>query len=87
MAFQLALRPPHSSCSPLTVVQAGDPQGLGGVQGEAVVRVLDVGHDWHGVEVGLQGQLPQIAPGLHLGGQGQQVKGIRAPFGPKRPPV
>lgn len=56
----------HSACSPLTIVQAGDAQGLGRVQREAVLSVLEVGHDGHGVEVGLQGQLLQIPSGLHL---------------------
>lgn len=51
---------------PLTVTEAGNAQGLGGVQRKAVLRVLDVGHDRHGVEVGLQGQLLQIPPRLHL---------------------
>lgn len=79
--------PSHSSCPPLTIVEAGDAQCLGGVQREAVLCVLDVGHDGHGVEVGLQGQLLQIPPGLHLWGQGQQMKGIRTPSGPKGSPV
>lgn len=56
----------HSACSLLTIVQAGDAQGLGRVQREAVLSVLEVGHDGHGVEVGLQGQLLQIPSGLHL---------------------
>lgn len=77
----------HSSCSPLTVTEAGDAEGLRSVQREAVLHVLDVGHDWHGVEVGLQGQLLQIPSGLHLQGQGQWVKGICAPLGHQGAPV
>lgn len=70
-------------CSPLTIVQTGDTQGLGSVQCEAVLRILDVGHDWHGVEIGLQRQLLQIAPGLHLEAGDQWIKGIQAPLRPK----
>ena len=59
---------PHtqSACFLLTIVEAGDTQGLGCVQREAALSVLEVGHDGHGVEVGLQGQLLQIPSGLHL---------------------
>lgn len=50
----------------LTTVQTGDPQGLGCVKGQTVLAVLDIGHGRHGVEVGLQGQLVEVAPGLNL---------------------
>lgn len=78
---------PDRLCSPLTTTEAGDTQGLGGVQREAVLSVLEVGHDRHGVEVGLQGQLLQKPPGLHLRGQGQQMERIRAPPGPPLRPI
>lgn len=60
--------------SPLTISEAGDAQGLGRVQREAVLGILDVGHDRHGVEVGLQGQLLQIPPGLHLWGRASRSR-------------
>lgn len=66
--------PAHSFGSPLTIVEAGDTQGLRRVQRKAVLGILDVGHDWHGVEVGLQGQLLQIPPGLHLWGNTSQSR-------------
>lgn len=80
---------PRTAPAPLTIMEAGDAQGLGSVQREAALCVLEAGHDRHGVEVGLQGQLLPIPPGLHLRGQGQQIKRIRAPFGPRSvlPPI
>lgn len=36
------------------------------MQGEAEMAVLDVGLAGHGVEVGLQRELQEVAPGLHL---------------------
>lgn len=49
-----------------TALQTGDTQSLSGVQRQAVVAVLDVGLAGHGVEVGLQGELHQVAARLHL---------------------
>ena len=50
----------------LTITEAGDTQSLGSVQREAPLGILDIGHDWHRVEISLQGQLLQILPGLYL---------------------
>lgn len=50
----------------LTTAKAGHSQGLGCVQSQAVLVILDVGHDWHGIEVGLEWQFLQVLPGLDL---------------------
>lgn len=52
----------------LTTAEAGDAQGLSCVQGQAALLVLDVGHSWHGIEVGLERQLLQVLPRLNLPG-------------------
>lgn len=57
---------PRSQQGRLTAAEAGDPQRLGCVQRQAALRVLDVGHGRHGVEVGLQRQLPLVPAGLDL---------------------
>lgn len=70
---QHPLPPRHSRAAPkaqphgpLTTAETGDAQGLGCVQCQAALRVLDVGHGGHGVEVGLERQLPLVPAGLDL---------------------
>lgn len=59
----------------LTTAEAGDPQGLGCVQRQAALHVLNVGHGGHGVKVGLQWQLPLVPAGLDLPRErGQQME-------------
>lgn len=54
--------------SVLTTGKAADSQGLGRVQGQAVLAVLDVGHGGHGVEVSLQWYLLEVPAWLDLRG-------------------
>ena len=48
-------------------MEAGDAQGLGRVQREAVLGVLEVGHDRHGVVFELLCRISELDHALHLG--------------------
>lgn len=86
MRFLSCPLPPTQPLLPLTIVEAGDTQGLCRVQREPVLGVLDVGHDGHGVEVGLQGQLLQIPPGLHLWAKASRSRAPWPRLGPQGVP-
>lgn len=59
--------------SVLTTGEAADSQGLGRVQGQTVLAVLDVGHGGHGVEIGLQWYFLEVPAWLDLRGNNHNV--------------